>query len=75
MCSEKVCEGHLLCKVSHSQLLQVQRKPRFDIKINKVKGTGSRCTLEGHVKDNYYASFHTLPAITEAEKTKLRHEN
>ena len=25
----------------------------------KVKGTGSRCMLEGHVKDNYYERFHT----------------
>ena len=24
-----------------------------------VKGTGSRCVLEGYVKDNYYARFHT----------------
>ena len=23
------------------------------------KGTGSRCVLEGHVKDNYYARFQT----------------
>ena len=23
-----------------------------------VKGTGSRCVLEGYVKDNYYARFH-----------------
>ena len=23
------------------------------------KGTGSRCLLEGHVKDNYYARFQT----------------
>ena len=32
---ERVCQGHLLCKISHSQLSQVQRKPKFDIKINK----------------------------------------
>ena len=24
-----------------------------------VKGTGLRCLLEGYVKDNYYARFHT----------------
>ena len=25
----------------------------FDIKINKVKVSGSRCVLEGYVKDSY----------------------
>ena len=35
VCSERVCQGHLLCKISHSQLSQVQRKSQFDIKINK----------------------------------------
>ena len=34
----KVCQGKLQCKVSHSQLLLMQRKPNFDIKINKVNG-------------------------------------
>ena len=28
----------LLCKVSHSQLSLMQRKPNFDIKINEVNG-------------------------------------
>ena len=28
----------LLCKVSHSQLSLMQRKPNFDLKINKVNG-------------------------------------
>ena len=52
----------------------------MDRKI-KVKGTGSRCILEGYVKgyvkDNYFARFHTrsLAGITDAEKTKLRHKN
>ena len=27
-----------ICKVSHSQLSQVQRKPNFDLKIYKVNG-------------------------------------
>ena len=30
--------------------------------------------LEGHIKDNYYASFHTA-GINDAEKTKLPQEN
>ena len=48
----------------------MQRKPNFDVKLTKsmdrkikVKGTGSRCMLEGYVKgyvkDNYFARFHT----------------
>ena len=38
VCSERVCQGHSLCKVSHSQLSQMQRKANFDVKINKVNG-------------------------------------
>ena len=44
----------------------MQRKPNFDVKINKVSGPlnigqGHRvmCVLEGYDKDNYYAKFHT----------------
>ena len=65
MCSERACQGHLLCKLSHSQLSEVQRKPIFDVIIKsmdneiQVMGTGSRSMLEGHIKVNYYASFHT----------------
>ena len=38
LCSERVCEGHLLCKLSYSQLSLMQVKTNFDIKINKVNG-------------------------------------
>ena len=34
----RVCQGQLLCKVSHSQLSLMQRKPNFNLKINKVNG-------------------------------------
>ena len=38
MCSERVCEGLLLCKVSHLQLSLMQKKKNFDVKIHKVNG-------------------------------------
>ena len=38
LCSERVCEGHLLCKLLHSQLSLMQVKTNFDTKINKVNG-------------------------------------
>ena len=47
MCSERVRKGHLLCKVSHFQLTQVQRKTNFDVKINKVNGLKFRSRSVG----------------------------
>ena len=42
------------------------KKTKLQLKLTKsmdreiwVKVSGSRCVLEGHVKDNYNASFHT----------------
>ena len=40
----------------------------------KVKISGSRCVLEGYVKDNSMQGF-ILTALTYAEKIKLRHKN
>ena len=34
----RACQGQLHCKVSHSQVSLMQRKPNFDVKINKVNG-------------------------------------
>ena len=34
--SRCVLEGQLLCKVSHSQLSLMQRKPNFEVKMNQV---------------------------------------
>ena len=36
--SWRVCQGQLLCKVSHSQVSMMWRRPNFDVKINKVNG-------------------------------------
>ena len=56
----------------------MSRKPNFDVNLSKsvdreiwVKVSGSRCVLEGYVKDNYYARFETH-TIIDVEKTKLR---
>ena len=34
--ASRVCQGQLLCMVSHLQLSMMRRKPNFDLKINKV---------------------------------------
>ena len=34
VCSERVCQGHLLCKVSYSKLSQVQTKLNFDVNVD-----------------------------------------
>ena len=78
MCSERVCEGHLLCKLSHSQLSLMQKKTNFDIKNKQSQWTvkyrsrsaGQGACLKGMSRTVTMQGF-TLAAITDAEKTKL----
>ena len=46
-------QGFTLAAINDVEKIKLRRKN------NKVDGTGSRCVLEGYVKDNYYARFHT----------------
>ena len=78
MCSERVCEGHLLCKFSHLQLSLMQKKTNFDIKNKQSQWTvkyrsrsaGQGACLKGMSRTVTMQGF-TLAAITDAEKTKL----
>ena len=78
MCSERVCEGHLLCKLSYSQLSLMQKKTKFDIKNIQSQWTvkyrsrsaGQGACLKGMSRTVTMQGF-TLAAITDAEKTKL----
>ena len=78
MCSERVCEGHLLCKLSYSQLSLMQKKTKFDIKNKQSQWTvkyrsrsaGQGACLKGVSRTVTMQGF-TLAAITDAEKTKL----
>ena len=78
MCSERVCEGHLLCKLSYSQLSLMQKKTKFDIKNKQSQWTvkyrsrsaGQGACLKGMSRTVTMQGF-TLAAITDAEKTKL----
>ena len=38
----------------------------------RVKGKGSSCMLEGYVKDNYYARFHTQLSLLQGEHFSSR---
>ena len=77
MCSERVCEGHLLCKLSHSQLSLMQKKTNFEIKKKsqwtvkyRSRSAGQGACLKGMSRTVTMQGF-TLAAITDAEKTKL----
>ena len=70
MCSERVCEGHLLCKLSHSQLSLMQSKKfqsQWTVKYrSRVLGQGA--CLKGMSRTITIQGFR-LTAITDVEKT------
>ena len=81
MCSERVCEEHLLSKVSHSQLSLMQKKKlwRKNLKSQwtmkyRPRSAGQGVCLKGVPRTITMQGF-TLAAFTDKEKTKLRHKN
>ena len=54
----KLGELCFITRTPRRSISHLHRAKSIDREI-KFKGTGSRCVLEGHVKDNYYARFQT----------------
>ena len=49
-------QGFTLAAITDAKKIKFRRKNE---QSQLVKGSKSMCVLEGHVKDNYYAKFHT----------------
>ena len=46
-------------KTKLRRYFDIRKKQQSQWTVNIGQGTGSRCVLEGYVKDTYYARFNT----------------